>query len=72
MSPMRAAPAALTARLLRQCAWRVRHQWTTMPAWDSVKARNTLTAYRWMSDSVRPPKATNITPATTASAMIRC
>ena len=39
-----AAPTALSSMLLRQCASRRRHQCTTIPAWERVKATNTPTA----------------------------
>ena len=38
-----AAPTALISMLLRQCS-RWRDQWTTIPAWEKVKATNTPTA----------------------------
>lgn len=52
------APVALKHRLLRQCRLRARHQCTTMPLWESVKARKTPTAYSGISESVLPSKAT--------------
>ena len=55
----RIPPVALKNRLLRQWASsRRRHQWTTIPACDIVKARNTPTAYSGISDSVLPRNAT--------------
>src|SRR5258708_18464116 len=54
----RRQPVALKNRLLRQWASRRRHQWTTIPACDSVKARKTPTANKGIKGSVWPPKAT--------------
>ncbi len=51
-------PVALKARLRRQWGSRRRHQCTTIPAWDRVKARNTPTAYSGIRGSVLPPNAT--------------
>ena len=54
-------PMALTSReadaLLSPACAMTRRQWTTMPACDSVKARNAPTANRGIRRSVMPPNA---------------
>ena len=50
-TPVAAAPRPFTAMLLRQRPVRVRSQWRTIPAWDSVKAVKTPITYRWISES---------------------
>ena len=52
------APKALTTIRHRQPAARVRTQWRTMPAWDSVKHTNTPTEYSGIRLVVLPANRT--------------
>ena len=54
--PVTSAPTPFTSALVAQPGPRRRHQWTTMPACDSVKDTNTPIMYRGISACVSPRK----------------
>ncbi len=69
-TPVAAAPSPLSAARGAQPGPRSRHQWTTMPACDRVKARNAPTANRGIRAWVSPPKTTTSSAARPASSRI--
>ena len=61
------APTPLSAALRAQPRPRSRHQWSTMPVCDKVKARNAPTANSGMRAWVSPAKRTISAPASSDS-----
>ena len=57
VTPVQTAPAALIAIDFRACGPPSRHQCATIPACESVNARNAPTANSGIRWSVIPPKA---------------
>src|SRR5579883_2997522 len=56
VAPVARAPTPLTTMLVRACRPPVRFQCATIPACESVKARNAPTANSGIKRSVTPPK----------------
>src|SRR5208283_790269 len=72
VTPVTNAPNPFTSAYFLQCGALAFHQCRTIPACESVNARNAPTAYNGINRSVTPPNRNSSTPANTASTTIPC